>query len=316
MNGDPIAAEGEGAGASDRYLEAETALWDYFGLHPASKLIEGASQPTIRIQEVGDGEPVVFVHGTGGAGAYFAPLIVGMDGFRCLILDRPGWGLSAPVDYSAGSYSEIVHEVLSAALDGLGIERAHLVGASIGNLWALRFAMAEPARVGRVVLLGGGPISPEVGVPPFIKLLRSPVGALMVRAPETRTVFRKQLAQMGHGESLEKERIPDAFVAWHLALTRHTWWARNERAMVRAIVDRRGYVHGLVPTPAEVASLEAKVLMIYGKADPIGSVATWRRFAGGMAGGSLELIEGGGHIVWLDDPQRVAAATVRHMGAA
>ena len=38
--------------------------------------------------------------------------------------------------------------LLRQALDALGVDRAHVVGASIGNLWALRLAQADPARVG------------------------------------------------------------------------------------------------------------------------------------------------------------------------
>ena len=126
-------------------------------------------------------------------------------------------------------------------------------------------------------------------------------------------MFRKQLSQMGHEASLEAGRVLDAFVAWHGALTRHTSWARNERDMVRAIVDRRGFVPGLVPTGSEIALLEAPTLMVYGTADPVGSIQTWRRFVGGLRQGQLELIEQGGHVVWLDDPAAVGSLIRRHL---
>src|SRR4029453_9712649 len=54
------------------------------------------------------GEPVLFVNGTGGPGAYFAPLLGALHGFRCLVLDRPGWGLGAPVDFSGRPYRTVV----------------------------------------------------------------------------------------------------------------------------------------------------------------------------------------------------------------
>ncbi len=289
-----------------RYLAAEAALWGSYGLAPSPQTVTvGRSRSALRVQEVGTGDPILFVHGTGGSGAYFAPLVAELTGFRRLVVDRPGWAMSAPVDYSGRPYAEIVSELLRDTLDALEVERAHVVGASIGDLWALRFAMAERSRVRRVVLLGGGPISPEIKVPPFIKLLRSPVGNIIVRVPERPGMFRKQLTSMGHRVSIGAGRVPDAFVDWHGALTRYTSWGRHERDMVRSIVGRQGFVLGLMPSEAEIAALEAPTLMVYGTADPVGSTGTWQRFVAGMVDGRLELIDDGGHLVWLDDPAAV-----------
>ena len=85
------------------------------------------------MQEVGSGEPVLFINGTGGPGAYFAPLLAALRGFRCLVLDRPGWGLSDPVDYSRAAYRTVVAELLRDAQDALGVDRACVVGGSIGT---------------------------------------------------------------------------------------------------------------------------------------------------------------------------------------
>lgn len=292
--------------ASARYLAAEAALWGHYGLAPASHtLTVGRSRAVVRVQEVGTGDSILFVHGTGGSGAYFAPLVAELTRFRRLVIDRPGWAMSAPIDYSGRPYGEIVSEVLRDTLDALEVERTHVVGASIGDLWALRFAMAEPSRVERLVLLGGGPISPAVTIPPFIRLLRSPIGNIIVRVPERPGMFRKQLASMGHHASIEAGRIPEAFVDWHGALTRYTSWGRHERDMVRSIVGRQGFVPGLVPSEAEIAALEAPTLMVYGTADPVGSTGAWQRFVASMADGKVELIDDGGHLVWLDDPAAV-----------
>jgi pimeloyl-ACP methyl ester carboxylesterase len=84
------------------------------------------------------------------------PLDRELDRFRCLVLDRPGWGLSAPVDFSRRPYGTVVAELLAGTLDALGVDRAHLLGGSVGNLWALRLAQADPSRVQCLVLLGRG----------------------------------------------------------------------------------------------------------------------------------------------------------------
>jgi pimeloyl-ACP methyl ester carboxylesterase len=53
--------------------------------------------------------------------------------------------------------------------------------------------------------------------------------------------------------------------------------------------------------------------MVYGTADPVGSVDVWPRFAGRLPQGELEVVEGGGHLVWYSDPGRVGARVARFL---
>jgi pimeloyl-ACP methyl ester carboxylesterase len=98
-------------------------------------------------------------------------------------------------------------------------------------------------------------------------------------------------------------------------MSRETDWARHERDMVRTIVGRHGYLPGLVLTDAEIAGVAQPTLMVYGTADPIGSIASWRRFAGRLPRGELEVVEGGGHLVWYDDPGRVGARVAQFLAS-
>jgi pimeloyl-ACP methyl ester carboxylesterase len=105
-----------GWASSGRRRRAERAFWRSYGLAPAQRFVDAGSPAVrLRVQEVGSGEPVLFVNGTGGPGAYFAPLLAELRGFRCLVLDRPGWGLSDPVDYSRAAYRTVVAELLRDA---------------------------------------------------------------------------------------------------------------------------------------------------------------------------------------------------------
>jgi pimeloyl-ACP methyl ester carboxylesterase len=87
----------------------------------------------------------------------------------------------------------------------------------------------------------------------------------------------------------------------------------HQAIMVRAIVGRHGYLPGLVLTNAEIAGIEQPTLMVYGAADPIGSIASWRRFTGRLPQGELEVVEGGGHLVWYSDPVRVGARVAQFL---
>jgi hypothetical protein len=68
----------------------------------------------------------------------------------------------------------------------------------------------------------------------FIRLLSSPIGAVIVRVLLKPKLVQGQLRQLGHGPSLDAGRIPDAFIECRLALHRETDSMRSERDMVRA----------------------------------------------------------------------------------
>ena len=259
----------------------------------------------LRVVAAGSGDPLLLVHGTGGPGTW-PSLMAALPGRCCLALDRPGWAESAPVDWRGRDYGAYVADLLAGVLDALGVERADVAGASIGDTWALRLAARHPERVGRVVLMGGGPLVPEITVPPFIRLLASPAGALVIRVPQRPASVRAQLRGAGHGADLEAGRIPDAFVEWRVALDRGTASMRHERDMVRAIVRGGAFVPGLVFSDAELAAIEQPVLHAVGTADPVGTVAVWRRMGEVLRRGELDVVDGAGHVPWLGDPEPVA----------
>ena len=114
------------------------------------------------------GTPVVMLHGGGpGASAWsnFGPnLPVFAERFRTLMVDQPGFGKSGrpPV---TGSYFTFSANALAALLTGLGIERVHLIGNSLGGGTAVRFALEYPERAGRLVLMGPGGLSLNLFAP-------------------------------------------------------------------------------------------------------------------------------------------------------
>jgi pimeloyl-ACP methyl ester carboxylesterase len=296
------------AAAAERYRAAERKLWDHYGLRPTERFVELRSPAvTLRIVEVGSGRPVLFVPGSAGTGPYWGALVRELPGCRCLMLDRPGWGLSSPITYTAGGYAQTAADVLCGVLDALELERVAVVGASIGDVWALRLAARQPQRVNSVVLLGGGPIVAEARTPTIIRLIASPLGAILVRLPANARRLRAMLRQVGHGEGLDAGRIPGEYIDWRLEFERETDSMRNERDMVRAIVSTRsGLRRGLPLQEPELAAIEASTLMVYGTCDPVGSTGIWSQTIGLLPRGELRLIDGAGHMPWLDDPNGVA----------
>jgi 4,5:9,10-diseco-3-hydroxy-5,9,17-trioxoandrosta-1(10),2-diene-4-oate hydrolase len=122
----------------------------------------------LHYHEAGDGQPVVMLHGGGpGASAWsnFGPnLPVFAKEFRTLVVDQPGFGGSDKPEITK-QYFTFSADALLGLLDKLNIERAHLVGNSLGGGTAVRFALNHPDRAGRLVLMAPGGLSLNVFSP-------------------------------------------------------------------------------------------------------------------------------------------------------
>jgi pimeloyl-ACP methyl ester carboxylesterase len=299
---------------ADRYRQAEQALWHRYGLAPVERFVT-VEKPAarLRVVEVGSGEPIVFVPGTMVTGPAWGGLIRELRDRRCLLVDRPGEGLSSPVDYPHGRYGETVSAVMRGLFDELKLERAIVVGHSIGTVWALRAALAMPSRVSRVVLVGGGPVVDELEVPPFIARIASPLGAIIVRLPLSPDRARSIMRDAGHAATLDAGGIPDELAAWLAAFARDTPSMRHERAMVQTVVGRSHWKPGLTFDDRELAAVEPPVDWIVGSADPIGSIELWKQIATRMPRARITIVDNAGHLPWLDDPRTVADGIRRAM---
>jgi len=118
--------------------------------------------------DAGAGEPVVLLHG-GGPGAsgwsnfgHNAAVLATV--FRVLLPDQPGFGRSAAPDV-VGNYFTFSADALAALLDHLSVEKAHVIGNSLGGGTAVRFALRYPDRAGKLVLMGPGGLSINVFSP-------------------------------------------------------------------------------------------------------------------------------------------------------
>jgi pimeloyl-ACP methyl ester carboxylesterase len=113
--------------------------------------------PTRRLKistiEAGHGPPVLAVHGLGGTKGSFLPTLAALaDRHRVIAMDLPGFGdsdkpIGAPYDprFFSGAVVDL--------LDALELQRAHVVGNSLGGRVALEVGLRNPERVRRLALL-------------------------------------------------------------------------------------------------------------------------------------------------------------------
>ena len=302
-----------------RYLAVERRVFAHFGLTPREHMVTlrrvGAKA---RLLDIGQGDPLLFLAGGPNVAATFAPLLPELSGFRLLLLDRPGTGVSEPlpVPPNARRLPGYLVELVADVLDELSLARADVMGSSLGGSAALRAAAALPQRIGRLVLLGCPAFVPGWRQPSFFNLLRTPlVGDLLVRLPAGRADALRFLRGMGSGTSLESGRIPDLVLDLIAAWMADTKTMRNDAAMIRACGTLAGgFAAELDLTPRDLSQVLAPVLAIAGTEDPVGGAEVVRAFAAAMPEGKVVAIEGAGHLPWLDDPAAVGRAVREFMG--
>jgi pimeloyl-ACP methyl ester carboxylesterase len=301
-----------------RYRAAEESLWRRYGIQPRERFVGLASdRARIRILEAGTGPALLLVHGSGppGAASAWAPLVAELRGFRSIMVDLPGAGLSAPLRRRRGDYAIRLADLLAGLLTELGVERAHVMGWSIGGIWSLRLAQRHPERVDRMVQMAFSPIWAEVKPPASIRIMSTPIGAMLAGLPATPAVVRSLLRRVvGHGASLDAGRIAPELIDWIVALMRHTDTARNERAWIPDLIGWGGARPSLGFTEREVASIGKRLLYVYGSADWPGTPEVAQRTVGLLPTSRVVVVPDGGHAPWLDDPSGVARSVRRFLG--
>ncbi len=257
------------------YREAERRLWDSKGATPLEHTLHlERNGVTVRVQEVGEGPAAVFVHGATNGGTSWAALAARLEGFRCIILDRPGCGLSGPQppfsEYD--SLPRFAETLVIDVLDALQLESAHLVVTSFGGYIGLRTAAAHPGRVRRMVQFSWPVGASRARLPVFMRMTAVPgLGRLMGALPPNERSVRMMFRQIGHGESLKSGRIAPVDIAWYLALLRHTGTMRNELAWGRAFMSPlRGFKEQLILSDSLLAKIQTPTLFLWGEEDPSG----------------------------------------------
>jgi 2-hydroxy-6-oxonona-2,4-dienedioate hydrolase len=292
-----------------RYREAEREFWRGFECTPNERFVRLPRLGVrVRVQEVGAGEPVLFIHGGPNSGSTWAPLVARFGGFRCLLVDRPGTGLSEQYAVTAENLAEFGARFVGDVLDGMGVDRAHVVGSSFGGHLALRSAAAESERFGVMVQMACPALAPGERPPPFLRLLTSAaVRRVLAALPPTPRANRMIMRQLGHGRSLDAGRMPASFLDWYLELQRHTDTNRNDGEMIGSVLPER---ERLTLSDELLGAVRVNTLFIWGEDDTFGSMDVGRYMVARMPDAALESVPAAGHLPWLDDPEGVARAVV------
>lgn len=190
------------------------------GLRESRYTVAGGHE--IHIAEAGeaDADAVVFIHGSGpgasGASNFRQNIRVFVDaGYRVILPDMIGYGASskpAGVDYPL----ELFTDTLLEALRAHGIERAHLIGNSLGGGVAIQIALGHPEFVQSLVLMAPGAVAEQASyfTMPGIARMVSNFGS-----PDFDLAEQKRLvSNLVHPDFAPN--IPDALIAERYAVAR------------------------------------------------------------------------------------------------
>ena len=124
--------------------------------HAGTSRFLATDKGRIHYHEAGSGPVLLMIHGSGpgvsGWANFQGNLPVFARHFHCVVIDLPGYGGSDPVE---GAPVPACVDAVLRLMDGLGIERAHILGNSLGGIVGSFVAAYHPQRVLRFVTIGG-----------------------------------------------------------------------------------------------------------------------------------------------------------------
>jgi pimeloyl-ACP methyl ester carboxylesterase/putative sterol carrier protein len=266
-----------------------------------------AGEHVLSAYSVGEGPPVVMFHGLGGTKISLLPLLPALAaGHRVVVPDLPGHGESSkPVrtDYTPRYYARAVRRLM----DALGLDRAVVLGNSLGGRVALELAVRSPDRVRALALLA--PAVPGFRVRyvlGFARVIPTELGSIPfpIREKWMKAAVRRlmgdpsRLPPAGYDAAAEEfiriYRAPEARMAFFDSL-RHLlidpprpFWARMR--------------HVRVPT-----------LIVWGTEDRLVPVRLAPRLADTLPRAELQVLSGVGHVPQFEAPEETTTAVVRFL---
>jgi pimeloyl-ACP methyl ester carboxylesterase len=246
----------------------------------------------------GEGPPIVLIHGVAGRAAQWdETMLLLAERHTVIAPDLLGHGESAKPrgDYSLGAFASGIRDLLV----GLDIERATVVGHSLGGGIAMQFAYQFPERCERLVLVSSGGLGQDVNL--ILRAATLPGSELVLpllahaRVLEAASLIPRAFAKLGLRAGPDMTEIARGYQSLATAEARsafiHTLRAVIDPTGQRVNASDRLYLASKMPT-----------LIVWGERDRIITCDHARNAHEGMPGSRLEVFEHSGHFPQLDRP--------------
>ena len=241
--------------------------------------ITTSSDCAIGYEDAGAGgaTAIVFLHGVGSDKSVWRPQLEHFGrARRAVAFDYPGYGDSdsAPQGTTRDDYASAI----LSAMKGLGIERAHVCGLSLGGVVAIAMHARDAEACASLILADSFAVHPE-----------------------GRAIYERSIAASGDLRAMAEARV-DVLLAQPADLD-----VRREVVETMARIDPAAYRIGaeavwLADQRDRAARIEVPTLILCGAGDKVTPPALSAELGKIIARARLRLIEGAGHIANLEDP--------------
>jgi pimeloyl-ACP methyl ester carboxylesterase len=251
-------------------------------------------QISTRFWKTGDeGSTVVLVHGLGTSVERWAPNIEDLSKHhRVFALDLIGAGRTdkPSVSYSVADLARFLHDFMAAQ----GVERASVIGASLGGGVSLQFAIHYPEKLEKLVLVGSAGLGREC--PLAVRLCTLPLAGEILTRP-TRKGTARFFTSLVHDPSVVTDEVVDR--AWQLRTLpgAHKAWLST----LRDNYDLWGlHAETLRSTVENLGAITAPTLVVWGREDRIVPVAHAYVAEQGIPNARLRIFDSCGHVPQLE----------------
>lgn len=247
----------------------------------------------ITYAEAGSGPTVILLHGLGGSWQAWqlniAPLA---EKFHVVVPDQIGFGKSDKplANYRIRTYVDFLDQFCKQ----LKIERASLVGNSMGGWVAAMFAASFPDRVDKLVLVDAGGYAPPKGFD---------TRAYYGLNPTTREGMKVLLARVFYNKFLQSDAMVEQSIAARLAAGD----GYTINSITESIIRGEDLLDDLVKT------IKRPTLIIWGRQDGLVPLADGERFNREIAGSKLVVIDQCGHVPNFEKAAEFNAATLKFL---
>lgn len=268
------------------------SIWNDLTGIPFKVDFVNANGVTTRALIAGEGEDVLFMHGTSGHLEAFTRNIVAhvKAGYKCHAIDALGHGYTDKPDYNyeIPKYAKHVLDYM----DAQGIEKVHFAGESLGGWTAGYIAIHHPERVKslQMVAAGGTKANPEI----MARLIKSTKRAV---TEEDIDLTRQRLYLLMH----DNKNVSEELVKVRYDIYHHPDFVKNVDNLLclqNMEIRQRNMLRS-----EDLNKITAPTLIIWGRQNPFGEVPEAHKMHEDIAGSQLELFDECGHWPQHEQPE-------------
>ena len=238
----------------------------------------------IQYVEAGSGPNVILLHGLGGDSSNWTPTTPALASkYHVWVPDQIGFGASDKplIPYRVGTLVDFLEGFCKKA----GIDKATVVGNSLGGWTAMAFTLAHPERVEKLVLVDSAGYSFEKSGGP--KPTRQMLSGLN---PSTVEGTKALMGIIFANKSIATQANAEAFFAQHLK--------KNDGYTIDQFID--SILRGEDFLDGKLGAIKAPTLVLWGRADMLTPLAAGQMFAKDIPGAQIAIFDNCGHVPQIE----------------